>query len=669
MVRIFVLGLALAAAPGIAVAQQPAPADTGRGASDTLSRRPVQLAPVTITTTPMERYEPSSEVRATPAVIRQTPATDAYDLLRQSTGIEIHEQGQGPGFASDASIRGFSSDHSTDIALWVDGVPVNEPVNGHAEGYNDWNLLMPEAISSVEVLKGPVSALYGNFAMAGVVNVRTLERFHGIQAEASGGEFGRFEGSLLTGLDGDRTSAVLGLRGMHDDGWRPNSAYDLGQVHGRWVQQLSPKTTLDAGLELYGTHWQSPGFLTDSLFQAHAYDVVTNRTDGGFKRRAQERVSLRVFAGPSLLWRSTVYATQGRWQLFLTIPPEPGAGEGSGSQTEEEDHRYGFGMTSALTWVLPRAEVTAGVEGRWDHSNYENWFTTDRVRDSSQILVGARQASAALFVQTSLDIGPHVRANLGGRYDVQETRSVPTGDVATSAGKGLFSPKLGLLVHLPALGAVYGNVSRGFRQTDGVISDPTLPFITEWAYEIGAKLDRRGVSGSVALFRLDVSNEQTFDPITLASTSGGASRRQGVEVDLDARPAPALRLTTDWTFTDARYRSLITEDGDTLNGARVYNTARFVGVASAELAPPATGWHVRVSTNVVGPYSPFDAPGVVLPTYALFHVSGGLTIARVVHLEVGVRNLLDRAYPELRAGDFVTPGQPRTLFATLRGDL
>ena len=665
MVSKIVLGLALAAAPRLASAQALPPADTGRVRHDTLSRRPVTLQAITITTTPAVRDEPSSAVRVTPAVIAQTPATDAYDLLRQSAGIEIHEQGQGPGFASDASIRGFSSDHSTDIALWVDGVPVNEPVNGHAEGYDDWSLLMPEAITSVEVLKGPTSALFGNFAMAGVVNVRTLERLDSTRLDVTGGAFGRFEGALLTGLNGEQGSAVFGIRGLREDGWRPHSGYDLGQVHARWVGQVAPLATLDAGVELYATTWDSPGFLTDSQFQARAYSNVTNPTDGGFKRRAQERVSLRVFAGPALLWRTTVYATQGRWQLFLTIPPEPGSGEGSGSQTEEEDRRYGFGLTSALTWALPRGDVTAGVEGRWDHSDYENWFTTGRQRDSAQTLVGARQASGALFVQATLDLGSHLRATLGGRYDVQDTRSVPTGSAALSASKGVFAPKFGLLVHIPNWGAVYGNVSRGFRQTDGVISDPTLPFITEWAYEAGVKLDRRGVSASAALFRLDVSNEQTFDPITLTSTSGGSSRRQGVELDLDVRPNSWLRFSTDWTLTDARYRHLVTET-DTLNGARVFNTARYVGVAAVEVSQPGGRWHVRVSANAVGPYSPFDAPGVVLPAYALLHVSAGVAIAPNASIEVGIRNLLNRAYPELRAADFVTPGQSRTVDATLR---
>src|SRR5712672_3097975 len=113
--------------------------------------------------------------------IRQAPALDAWDLLRQTAGLEVHDQGQGPGFASDASLRGFSSDHSTDLALWIDGVPINEPVNGHAEGYNDFSVLFPGGVRDIDVIRGPTSALFGNFALAGVVNVRTLERMHGTE--------------------------------------------------------------------------------------------------------------------------------------------------------------------------------------------------------------------------------------------------------------------------------------------------------------------------------------------------------------------------------------------------------------------------------------------------------------------------------------------------------
>ncbi|HYK83112.1 MAG TPA: TonB-dependent receptor [Gemmatimonadales bacterium] len=676
-----VAALALVAAPIVAPAQQPAPSapappDTLAGAhqhGDSLTRRVFALAPVTITTTPTRREEPTSAVRIPQRVIQQAPATDAYDLLRQTAGVEVHEQGQGPGFASDASVRGFSSDHSTDLALWVDGVPNNEPVNGHAEGYNDWNLLFPQAIQDVEVLKGPTSALYGNFAMSGVVTVRTIERMRGMNVWLDPGSYGRAEGVLLGGFDHDTTAGVFGLRGVREDGWRPHSDYRLGQGHARLVRQLSTSTTLDAGVELYATGWNSPGYLTESHFTAGVYDIVANPTDGGFKRRAQERVSLRVLASSSLLWRTTVYATQGRWQLYLTSPPAGSANEGSGGQIEQEDRRYGLGLTSALTWALPRTEITVGTEGRWDHADFENWFTTNRVRiDTGQTVVAARQASAALFLQSTEDVTRHLRITLGGRVDGQDTHAAPLGGAATSHANAVFSPKFGALYHLSIPLDFYANVSRGFRQTDGVITDPTLPFITAWAYETGVKLDTRAVNGSLALFRMDVSNEQTVNPVPpFQATSGGASRRQGVEVELAARLTHGASLTTDWTFNDARYRQLITATQDTahpvdtLSGARVFNTAKYVGTVALELAPVTAPWTLRASSDLVGPYSPFDEPGVVRPAYGLLHLGASVRIRQAL-ISVGVRNVFNTAYRELEAGGFVSPGQPRSVYGRLR---
>jgi iron complex outermembrane receptor protein len=657
--------VALGAVPVVARAQQPARSDTLHQHGDSLTRRVIELAPITVTATPARRFEPGSAIRVSPEAIERAPATDAYDLLRQTAGVEVHEQGQGPGLASDASVRGFSSDHSTDLALWVDGVPNNEPVNGHAEGYNDWNLLFPQAIQDLDVHKGPTSAFYGNFAMAGVVNVRTLERMRGVTLWLKPGAYGRAEGAVLAGVDRDTLAGVFGLRGVREDGWRPHSGYTLGQAHARLLDRLSSSATLDAGVELYATGWDSPGYLTNSHFEGGLYTIVGNATDGGFKRRAQERVSLRVVASPALLWRTTVYSTQGRWQLYLTIPPAGGRTEGSGNQTEEEDRRYGLGVTSALTWILPRSEITIGTDSRWDHARYENWFTTNRGRDSAQTLVTARQATGGLFVQSTFDFTPHLRVALGGRFDAQDTRSTPDGSAARSASKTVWSPKLGALYHLGVPLDVYANVSRGFRQTDGVIVDPTRPFITEWAYETGLKLDAHALSASVAVFRMDVSNEQTFNPVTRTSTSGGASRRQGVEIELQGRLGDALALRTDWTFNDARYRQLVATDKTNLAGQRVFNTAKYVGTIGLELALPQERWQVGISSDLVGPYSPFDEPGVVRPTYGLVHVSGSATLGAAL-IEVGVRNVLDQAYRELEAGGFVSPGRPRSVYGTVR---
>ena len=636
-------------------------------ARDTTGRKSTRLQAVTITTTRAVRDEPRATTNVAPELIRLTPATNAWDLARQTAGIEVHDQGQGPGFASNASIRAFSSDHSTDLALWIDGVPVNEPVNGHAEGYNDWSLMFPEAISDFDVIKGPTSALFGNFALAGVVNVRTLERMRGTEGFLTGGAYGRVEGTVLSGFDHDSSGGVFGLRAMREDGWRPNSGYNLLQGHGRAVRNLSPNATLDAGVELYGAKWDSPGFITADQFERGAFDSVANTTDGGFKRRAQERVSLRMLHGSSI-WRSTLYATQSRWELFLTTPPEGGGEEGSGAQTEEQDSRYGLGATSAYSVGFSRGEVTAGVEGRFDHSRYENWQDSARTRLDPQERDTGDQLSGATFVQARVDAGQRLTLSIGARYDALRTRVEPVDGESTSDSHGTFSPKLGVLVKLTPVLAAYANASRGFRAPDNINTFPTLGLITAWSYEGGLKFDKSRVSATAAAFQVDVSDEQQFSDICACSVSGGASRRRGVELSGEARIARPVTVSTDWTINDARYRSFTTEDGDVLRDeVRVFNTARYVGIAAIAVSQPGSGaWTVRLSTNVVGPYTPFDEePGFELPAYALLHLSGRVRFAKA-DLEVGVRNLLDRDYPELRAGGFVAPGQPRSIFANLR---
>ncbi|MDQ6738481.1 MAG: TonB-dependent receptor, partial [Gemmatimonadota bacterium] len=583
--------------PALVAAQQPqAPVtakDSARRDSIARAARPAKLGAVTITSTPAVRSEPSSSVHVSAATIELAPASTTWELLRQTAGMEVHQAGQGPGFASDASVRGFSSDHSTDLALWIDGVPVNEPVNGHAEGYNDWSLIFPQIVQDIDVIKGPTSALFGNFALSGVVNVRTLERTSDTEAELSGGSHGRADGSLITGFDhGSDGGGVFALRALHEDGFRPNGNNDLMQIHARVVRDITPNATVDAGAELYGARWRSPGYLSEQEFADHAYDIVSNPTDGGYKRRAQERVSLRVSDGDNLLWRTTAYATQGRWQLFLTIPPQGGQFEGTGSQTEEEDARFGFGLTSAVTYSGAHNHLTLGTEGRFDRARYENYFTTDRNRDSTGATVTGTQLSGALFTQAAIDVTPVLRLDAGARYDLGRTRSTPdgAGGSSISATHAIVSPKLGALLHVTPGIALYANASRGFRSSDGLITDPSLAPVTLWAYETGLKYDVSRLSASAALFRMNLSNEQTFNPLTSGSFNGGFSRRQGVELGLHSTALPHTSVTIDWTFNDARYTHQMVapeksgEQPVDVSGRRVYNTARYIGSAALALS-------------------------------------------------------------------------------------
>ena len=154
------------------------------------STKVTELAPIEVTATRAAQAPPPSveTVQVSAEQIQRTPATDPYDLVRRASGIEVHQQGQGPGFASDAVIRGFTSDHSSDVLLVLDGVPINLPIHGHVEGYADWSVLSPAAVTGLRVIHGPASPFYGDFAFGGVVEATTA-----MDAEGAVGGGGRLQ--------------------------------------------------------------------------------------------------------------------------------------------------------------------------------------------------------------------------------------------------------------------------------------------------------------------------------------------------------------------------------------------------------------------------------------------------------------------------------------------
>jgi outer membrane receptor protein involved in Fe transport len=292
--------------------------------------------------------------------------------------------------------------------------------------------------------------------------------------------------------------------------------------------------------------------------------------------------------------------------------------------------------------------------------------------------VEAHQLSGGLFVQSNADITKYLRLDLGARVDQLSSTSLQPDSLSPATigpqtlsqfSKGIFSPKSGLLVRLLPWAGIYANVSRGFRQADGVILNPATPFITLWDYEAGVKVDRGPFAVDAAAFRMDLSNEQSFNGVT--TISGGPSRRRGVDVTARATVTPDVTLSTSFTVVDATYTRYFDSDvGIDYSGQPVFNTSRFVGDGAVVITPRHSIWRLRAGTSFQGKYTPFEeAVGLTRPAFALFYASGGVRIARGLRIEAGARNILDTQYRELESGYFVTPGQPRTLYGTVHYDI
>src|ERR1051325_11559868 len=172
--------LALSQLPSPTVAQDRPVSPPPAAAPETI------LPPVLVTAPPA--LSSSSEQLIPGRDFELRPQGRPADILRLVPGLIINQH-QGGGKAEQYLIRGFDADHGTDLAIFVDGMPVNLRSHAHGQGYADLHFLIPEIVRAVDVLKGPYFAEYGDFATAGVVKFITRDFVEESTLEIGGGSF------------------------------------------------------------------------------------------------------------------------------------------------------------------------------------------------------------------------------------------------------------------------------------------------------------------------------------------------------------------------------------------------------------------------------------------------------------------------------------------------
>ena len=116
---------------------------------------------------------PSGTTTLDARAIAQTPIASYGDIFRSLPGFEVANCGQGA-IGYGLSMRGYTNaEHGRDIAYYIDGVPVNDISSIHTPNYADLNILMPETVQRIEVVRGPFNVECGDSNFGGCVNVTT----------------------------------------------------------------------------------------------------------------------------------------------------------------------------------------------------------------------------------------------------------------------------------------------------------------------------------------------------------------------------------------------------------------------------------------------------------------------------------------------------------------
>ena len=594
----------------------------------------------------------ASAIRFTGEQVNAVPFARPGEALEIVPGL-IVTQHSGEGKANQYFLRGFNLDHGTDLAITVDGMPVNMPTHGHGQGYADINFLIPELIRSVNVRKGPYYADVGDFGSAGSVAidyVNTLPKNH---AELTTGSFGYRRG-LAAGstavADGTLLTAVEGTK--YNGPW--DVPDDVRKING--VLRYSQGSATD-GFTLTGMAYSNAWNSTDQVAQRAFDQGIIGRfgtldpTDGGVASRfslsgnfahsseyGQSNVSAYVIRSDLQLYNNFTY--------FLDNPV-------NGDQFNQLDRRTlgGFDARHAFDWRLGEFETQTrvGIQTRYDDirvglfkTEQRHWLST--VREDR-----VQEGNVGIWTDTTTRWTDRLRTTVGIREDVFAGRVLSnTPENSGNAQASIASPKAGIVLGPWLKTEFYGNAGYGLHSNDirgaTITVDPNdkatpldrVPLLVRSrGAEIGIRTKAiEGLTSSVAVFVLDFDSELLFVGDAGTTEPSRPSRRVGVEWVNQYKPVPWLSFDLDVAYTRVRFT-----DFDPA-GERIPGAPAWIGSAAVTFGNE-TGWFGALKARYFGPRPLIEDGSVRSLASLIFNARAGYRFDNGLRVQLDVLNLFN----------------------------
>jgi outer membrane receptor protein involved in Fe transport len=507
------------------------------------------------------------------------PVTRPGEVLEATPGL-IVTQHSGDGKANQYFLRGYNLDHGTDLAIYIDEVPVNMRTHAHGQGYADLNWLMPETINALEVRKGPYFADEGDFSSVGNLHIGLIDTLPKGIAQITAGSFGY---RRIFGMDsvkaGDGNLLVAGEAASYDGPWvNPDG---MRKFNG--FLRYTEGTALD-GLSITGMAYSNKWNSTDQIPQ-RAIPIIglfgsEDPTDGGNANRfaLSARIAGTDDAGS---WKANAYAVKSQLDLFNNFTyflDNPTLGD----QFHQHDDRVLTGANAARTLNgsfagLPM-QTTFGVQTRYDAidlaltDTYQRSFLSNRRSDR----VG--EGSVGIYAQNTVKWTDWLRTTLGWRGDFYQARvdSIfdPNNSGAVSAGIG--SPKFTMAVGPFNKTEFFAGAGYGMHSNDArgatITEDPADPtnklsasplLVRTRGAEVGVRAKIiPGLNSSLSLFMLDQDSEILFSGDAGDTEASRASRRYGVEWTNRYRPVSWIDVDADLAISHARFVGFDSEQAD-----------------------------------------------------------------------------------------------------------
>ena len=697
-----VLGLCVLCLPIPPVsAQQPAPSGAAAAATpgESVSLPPVvvsagrveqRLADVPTHTTVLTRDDiERSAAQTVDDLLREIPG---FSLFRRSSSLAANPTTQG------VSLRGIGPSGVSRTLVLLDGVPLNDPFGGWVY----WSKVPLESIERIEVVRGGGSALYGNYALGGVINIVTRKpEATSVQGTLEGGTHDTVNAHLQA--DYATGPLALSLQGnvFSTGGFPIVRADQRGPVD---IDADSQHQTFIGRLE-YAPTAQSSLFLAGSYFHEERGNgtlLQENSTGAGYIASGG-----RLRTGDGSDWQLTVYA---QFQTFHSTFTRVSSDRTVEALTTDQEVPS-LGVGTSLQWtkrLLTQHLVTAGVDARFiDGESDEDLFNFAGTVVTAQRDAGGQQRFVGLFAQDIFTPWPWLQLTAALRFDdfrnsdaSRTDRTLATGASSRTAFPTTtdtsLSPKLAILYRatdaLSLRGAGYqafraptlNELYRQFRVQNVVtLANPGLGPERLSGGELGLDYTLR-TSWLLTLTGFWNALEDPISNVTLASPfpsdcpagtvcrqrqNLGRTRSRGVEVEVRYTPTRAWVLWASYLYNESTVRSFPADPS--LEGKRVPQVPKHMYTLGVQYLNPSLV-NAAILGRFVGDQFEDDRNQNVLRSFFVANINLWrpipLPLARSGEMFLGVENLFDSTYAVGKdpATGLVTTGTPRLVHGGLR---
>ncbi|MEL0651298.1 TonB-dependent receptor [Algibacter sp. TI.3.09] len=495
------------------------------------------------------------------------PVNSSQEVLRKVPGLIIGQHAGG-GKAEQLFLRGFDIDHGTDVAISVDGMPVNMVSHAHGQGYSDLHFLIAETVNKIDFGKGSYYANKGDFNTAGYVDFSTKDYIKDSQVSLSIGQFNSLRTLGMFDLLGDskNENAYMAIEYLENDGpFESPQNFNRLNLFGKYTVISPENNKLSLTLSHFKSRWDASGQIPQREVDngnISRFGAIDD-TEGGNTQRTNLNIEYSKYINDDTRLKTNMFYTHSAFELysnftfFLEDPV-------NGDQIKQIENRDIFGFNSRLihdTYLGKTPVVlSAGVSLRNDVANdTELSKTLNRSTTLEQVQLGdINQTNASMFVNAEFEFGklivaPALRLE---HFKFMYNDKLQTNYTSLDETKTALLPKLNFFYNAKDNLQLYLKSGIGFHSNDTRVvvtnaSENILP--KAYGVDLGNiwKLTPKLVVNS-ALWYLFLEQEFVYVGDAGIVEPSGRTRRYGADLGLRYQLNNWLFLNTDATLTKAR---------------------------------------------------------------------------------------------------------------------